>query len=148
MKREAYMSRDEMIDYLKIGVLASECKAIAERTPDKDWHKRLTSAVTLLAKVVDERAACLDREQLLSVARRHKNTKVMLQTVDQIRYGELEKEIIQADLADLETLAELALEYCKGCELAGQGKTDCRYRVTMHRLGIEINPGWEGCEFR
>ena len=141
------MSRDEMLDYLKIGVLASECKAIAERTADKDWHKRLTSAVTLLVKVVDERAACLDREQLLSVARRHKNTKVMLQTVDQLRYGKPEKEIISCDLDDLETLAELALCYCQKCELQGQGKTECKYRKAYHRLGIEIAGGKE-CEFR
>ena len=58
------------------------------------------------------------------------------------------KEIIQADLDDLETLAELALMHCSECKLCGIDKEKCEYRKTYHRLGIEIAPGHGECEFR
>ena len=144
------MSKEELLQYLKIGALASESLNIAKVTKDKVWHKRLMTAVTLLTKIVDERAKCLDREQLLSVARRHKNTKVMLQSTDDFRItGETEKEVVSCDLNDLETLAELALMHCKTCKLCGNDKRDCEYRKTYHRLGIEVaNTEPDGCEYR
>ena len=106
-------------------------------------------AATLIEKVVAQRKACLDPAQMVSVARRIHNTHLILYSTDEKRHVEQPvKEIISCDLDDLETLAELALVYCKGCRMINQAKTECKYRQAYHRLGIEINPGHGECEFR
>ena len=149
LRKNSYMSRDELIQFLKLDSFTLELRDIIENTKDSVWRKSLKMAATLIEKVVAQRKACLDPAQLVSVARRIHNTHLILYSTDERRHVEQPiKEVIQADLDDLETLAELALCYCQKCELHGQEKTECKYRKAYHRLGIEIAPGHGECEFR
>lgn len=137
MKRSSYMSKNELIDFLKIGVLAGECAAIAERTPEKDWRQKMKTAATYLGKITEERLFALDVAQLLSVDRRRKTTQIVLHTEDQKRFTTVEKEVVSVDLDDLETLAELALNSCMACP-EGECVKACRFRLAMHKLGITV----------
>ena len=149
MNRDKYLTRTQLQEFLKLDSFTLELRDIIENTKDSVWRKSLKMAATLIEKVVAQRKACLDPAQEISVARRIHNTHLILYSTDEKRHVEQPvKEIIQADLDDLETLAELALCYCQKCELTGEDKTECKYRQAYHRLGIEINPGWKGCEFR
>ena len=149
MNRDSYINRNQLQEFLKLDSFTLELRDIISNTKDTAWRKSLKTAATLIEKVVAQRKACLDPAQLVSVARRIHNTHLILYSTDERRHVEQPvKEIIQADLDDLETLAELALCYCQKCELQGQDKTKCKYRLAYHRLGIEINPGHGECEFR
>ena len=149
MNRDSYINRNQLQEFLKLDSFTLELRDIISNTKDTAWRKSLKTAATLIEKVVAQRKACLDPAQEISVARRIHNTHLILYSTDERRHVEEPvKEIISCDLDDLETLAELALEYCKGCKLKGQKKATCKYRVTFHRLGIEINPGHGECEFR
>ena len=115
------MARNQLQEFLKLDSFTLELRDIIENTKDKIWRKALKMAATLIEKVVAQRKACLDPAQLVSVARRIHNTHLILYSTDERRHVEQPvKEIIQADLDDLETLAELALCYCQKCELRGQ----------------------------
>ena len=152
MKRAPYMSRNELTPFLKVGCCASELGAIAEQTQDPIWKKKLKTSSTYLSHITDERVACLDREQILSVDRRRKNAQVVMLSEDAERYKEPVKELVKVDLDDLETLAELALDACQNCLKEGRGEKvqGCPYRKTLHRLGIMPavdSPKAGQCEF-
>lgn len=148
INRDSYLTRNQLQEFLKLDSFTLELRDIIDNTKDSVWRKALKTAATLIEKVVSERKACLDPTQMVSVARRIHNTHLILYSTDEKRHVEQpEKELIQADLMDLETLAELALMHCSECKLCGIGKEKCEYRKTYHRLGIEI-AGGEGCEFR
>lgn len=150
MRRAKYMSREEMLQWLKIGVLAGECAAIADQTDDKAWHKKLRTMATYAQQITDERLQCLEPEQVSSVARRNKTAKMIMLTEDRERYDKIEKEKVYNDLEDLETIAELALNSCQICP-EGSCVKDCRFRLAMHRLGIAVasdNPAPGKCEFK
>lgn len=145
------MSKNELIDFLKLGCLAGEAAAIAERTPEKEWVKKLKTISTYLDKIMLERLNALDREELKSVERRQKYTKIVLSSEDKNRYGEvIEKEIVRCDMEDLETLAELALNSCAGFCQGGERVKNCKFRKAMHRLGLAVandNPKNGECEY-
>lgn len=150
MKRAPYMSKQEMIEWLKIGVLAGEARAIAERTQDKEWRARLKTIATHAERITEERLSCLDPAQIVSVARRKNTAHVMLITEDQMRANKDDKELTTVAVDDLETLAELALCACMNCP-QGDCVAGCEFRLAMHKLGIpvardEVKPG--ECEFR
>lgn len=148
------MSKPELTSFMFIGCMAGQLKEIAKVTQEKDWLQKIKTAATYLSKITDQRAGCLELEQLLSVDRRRKNTRVVMLTEDSERYKVPQKELVTVDLDDLETLAEQALYVCTFCEHVGnedaEGVKGCRYRQTMHRLGIapavdDPQPGC--CEF-
>ena len=92
MKKERYMSKNEMLDAMKVGTFSGELEAIANRTPESEWRKRLRSAATNCQKVLEERLFCLDKDQLQTVQRRHNHNKMVYVTSDDKRYVPTDKE--------------------------------------------------------
>ena len=137
MKRASYMSSNELIDYLKVGIFAGECEIIAERTPEKDWRKTLRCISTWLKKITDERIKCCDPEQIISVSRRVKHTHIMLASTDQKRTGNLSKDVDTTTVAvdDMYDLVDMSLLSCLKCPQGGCVK-ECKLRKTYHRLGV------------
>lgn len=146
MKREHSMPSWEFNDYMALGALCSKCRDIAERTTDKPWRKWLKFCCSTLTKIIDERATYLDDKSLKSVENRVKHQRLILKDESMSEKQALERQKRFQD--DLQDVAELAMEHCYSCELAGREKDQCKYRQAFHRLGIEINPGWIQCEFR
>ena len=160
MKAKPYMSSNDILEFLKIGCLAGECRNAAERTKktatteqEKDWAKRLKSAATNLAKVVDERMACVEPMQAKTVKRRWNNSDLRLYTSDQIRIDEQQYKKVAEDRTitweDFAFMGEMALLHCELCP-QGEFVEDCEYRQTFHRVGIpvtreSVKPGQ--CEF-
>ena len=147
------MSKAELTSFMFIGCMAGQLKEIAKVTQEKDWLQKIKTAATYLSKITDQRAGCLELDQLLSVDRRRKNTRVVMLTEDAERYKAPQKELVTVDLDDLETLAELALDACAGrCRFTGDVDMirKCPHRNAYHRLGIapavdDPQPGC--CEF-
>ena len=145
MKEAPYMSSSALLEFLKVGILAGELDIIAANTKqsaktpkEKRWAKDMRMSATLLQKITDERIAVLDREQLESVARRNKNSTMVMETSHNLRTGKGRiDDRITIDYDDLALIAELALMGCNACP---QGKyvKDCEYRKMYHRLGIPV----------
>ena len=151
MKRERYMSKNDMKNFMLIGAMAGTLLEISKVTKEPDWLRKIKTAAKYLENITNERLQCLDKDQLLSVVRRRKGTSVVMVTEDADRQGDNPKEVIKADLEDLETLAELALVACQACK-QGDIVQGCRFRLAFHRLGIApaenlepLEPGQ--CEF-
>ncbi len=160
MKAKPYMSSNDILEFLKIGCLAGECKNAAELTKktattpqEKDWAKRLATAATNLAKVVDERMACVEPIQAKTVQRRWKNSDLRLYTVDQLRMDDMQYNKVAEDRTitweDFCYMGEMALLHCMLCP-QGEYVKDCEYRASFHRIGIpvareDVKPGQ--CEF-
>lgn len=151
MKKAPYMGRAELLNYLKIGILAGEAENIAKVTEDKGWARKLKCASTYCKNVITERLKYLSKDQIGTVARRNKHAEILLLTSDQkrIREDKIEESII-VETEDLYDLLDLALKSCLCCE-QGEFCQDCRYRKMYHRLGVpplRLNPKDGECEFR
>ena len=140
MKKERYMSKNEMLDAMKVGTFSGELEAIANRTPESEWRKRLRSAATNCQKVLEERLFCLDKDQLQTVQRRHNHNKMVYVTSDDKRYVPTDKEnpqeLVTVSIDDLYTVIDHAFESC--------------HRKLYHRLGVPVardNPADGQCEF-
>lgn len=160
MKEKPYMSSQDMLEFIKLAILAGEAKNAAEltkktaKTPkEKDWAKRMAIAATNMGKVTDERLACLSHDQVKTVDRRWKNSDVRLYTVDQLRLEERTKPSAEdrtISYDDWCLLGEMALLHCDMCPQKEHVK-DCEYRKAFHRIGFpvgreEVQEGQ--CEFR
>lgn len=159
MKEKSYMSSFDILEFIKIAILAGECEQAAKvtkekaKTPkEKDWAKRMKLAATNLGKVVDERMGCLEYDQKKTVKRRWTNSEVRLYTSDQMRVEDKnpQRENVTISYDDWCLLGEMALLHCDMCP---QGKCvkDCEYRKAFHRIGFpvgreEVKEGQ--CEFR
>ena len=147
MKEKPYMSSGDLLEFVKLAILAGEIEAAAEQTKkcaktpkEKEWAKRMKTAATHAGKVVDERMACLDYEQAKTVDRRWKHSEVRLYTSDQLRVEERtkpEKEDVTICYDDWCNLGELALLHCDMCP-QGEYVKNCEYRKTFHRVGIPV----------
>lgn len=147
MKAKPYMSSKDILEFLKIGCLAGECRNAAKLTKEtatteqeRDWAKRLQTAATNLAKVVDERMACVEPIQLKTVQRRWKNSDLRLYTTDQLRIDERDKRVAEDRTMtwdDFCNIGEMALLHCELCP-QGEYVKDCEYRQTFHRIGIPV----------
>lgn len=153
MKKERYMSKNEMLDAMKVGTFSGELEAIADRTPETEWRKRLRSAATNCQKVLEERLLCLDKDQLQTVQRRHNHNKMVYVTSDDKRYAPTDKEdpqeLVTVSIDDLYTIIDHAFESCHLCT-QGIKVEECRYRKLYHRLGVPVardNPADGQCEF-
>lgn len=154
MKRATYMTTEEMIQFLKIGILSSECRVIADKTSEKDWVQKMRCAATYCEKIVKERLACLDPKQIRSVERRNNHSCMKLYTSDEVRMDKQQDgvpyESVTIHINDLQSLVELALCSCQSCP-QGACVKECEYREIMHRLSIPVardNPTPGECEFR
>lgn len=153
MKKERYMSKNEMLDAMKVGTFSGELEAIANRTPESEWRKRLRSAATNCQKVLEERLFCLDKDQLQTVQRRHNHNKMVYVTSDDKRYVPADKEnpqeLVTVSIDDLYTVIDNAFESCHLCT-QGIKVEECRYSKLYHRLGVPVardNPAAGQCEF-
>lgn len=151
MKKTAYMSRSELLNYLKIGILAGEAESIAKVTEDKSWAKKLRCASKYCQNIITERLNFLSKDQIESVARRNKHAEILLLTSDQKRIREDKVETsITVETEDLYDLLDLAMKSCLCCEQGDYCK-ECRYRKMYHRLGVpplRTAPKEGECEFR
>lgn len=154
MKRTPYMSTAELIQFLKIGILSGESRAIATQTTDKIWKRKLNCVATYCEGITKERLACLDAKQLRSVSRRNSHSTMKLYTSDECRIDQQQDgvpyEAVTVSIDDLQTLTELAFCSCQSCP-QGACVDGCEYREIMHRLGIPVardNPKTGECEFR
>lgn len=151
MKKATYMSSNELRDYLAVGILAGEAEAIANRTDVPEWRKRLRTASTLCSKVINERAEALDKKQLLTVARRNKNTELIMKSVDQKRLPRVFEKEVSISCDDLYDLLDYSLLECYSCPQGEACVGKCHMREVYHRLGVEplrMNPLPGQCEFR
>ena len=156
MKRAPYISATELQEFLKLGAVADLCEVMLTTTTDKEWLKRLRTANTHLHTLVNERVACLDPKQIKSLLRRKEHTAIRLYTSDEVRIDDEKYKVgvpyekVTMDIEDLQDMAELALCACQACP-QGQCVEKCKFRETMHRLGIPVARDcitkWE-CEFR
>lgn len=149
MNKDPYMGREEMLAWLKIGVLAGEASNAAKNTKDVVWHRKLTCVATYCQNILEERLKYLDRKQLAVLDRRRKTTELKLFTSDQrrVRGGE---DNITIEVEDLYDLLDLALKACFCCEQGCYVK-DCKWREVFHRLNViplRTNPKDGECEFR
>ena len=135
MKRSSYMSRTELMQFLKIGSAAGELEVISNQTTEKDWRQKLKTASKYLENITLQRLLCLDRAQLKSVERRKDSAKLIMLTEDADRYEGEPEEKATVSVEDLQDLAELAICTCKVCK-QGDIVKDCRFRLAMHRMGI------------
>lgn len=153
MKKEHYMSKNEMLDAMKVGTFSGELEAIADRTTVPEWRKRLRTAATNCQKVLEERLFCLDKNQLQTVQRRHSHNKMIYVTSDDKRYEPTDKEdpqeLVTVAIEDLYTVIDHAFESCHLCE-QGEKVKDCPYRKLYHRISVPVardNPETGQCEF-
>lgn len=154
MKRETYMSKNELLDFLKVGIFAGEAGAIADRTPEKDWARKLKCIATYAKKITDERLAVLDLKQLQTVKRREKHTEMLLFTSDQRRMNKQNDGSIESSITlatqDLYDIVDLAMLSCLKCP-QGEFRKKCHWREVYHRLGVpplRTAPKDGECEFR
>lgn len=146
------MSSNELLDYLKIGILAGECEIIAERTPEKDWRTKLKCMASYARRITEERIKCCEPAQILSVARRVKHTRMLLASTDQVRTSNLSKDVDTTTIAvdDMYDLVDMSLLSCLKCP-QGDCVKDCKLRQTYHRLSVmpyRENCADGECEFR
>lgn len=153
MKRQSYCGKEELLDVLKMGVFMSEAEAIAEKTPEKDWAKKLKTVKTYCSKIFDERLAALDDKQKGTVLRRYKHTSIKFYTSDQNRIVSKNDDKPETNVTvstdDLFDLVDLALFNCKSCP-QGDCREKCYYRELFHRIGVLVNrtdPKDGECEF-
>lgn len=153
MKKERYMSKNEMLDAMKVGTFAGELESIAERTSEPSWRRRLRTAATNCQKVLEERLLSLDKEQLQTVQRRHNHNKMVYVTNDDKRYAPTDtedpQELVTVSVEDLYTVIDHAFESCQLCA-QGNKVEACEYRRLYHRLGVPVardNPLAGQCEF-
>ena len=99
MKEKSYMSSFDILEFIKIAVLAGECE----------------QAATNLGKVVDERMECLEYDQKKTVKRRWTNSEVRLYTSDQMR---VEDKNPQRE--------NVTISYDDWCLLGAQNRIPCR----------------------
>lgn len=153
MKRQSYCAKEELWDVLKLGVFASECEAIADRTPEKDWRQKLRTMKSYAMKIFDQRLKELDERQRVTMLRRYKHTSIKFYSSDQnrIRCKEDGKPETHFNIAhsDFFDVLDLAAMNCKACP-QGECIKECYYREVYHRLGVPVNrdnPGEGECEF-
>ena len=150
MKKLPYMSKDELINWLKVGVLAGEAARIAALTPDKSWKQKLKTIATYAENITNERLKLLDKNQTISVARRRNHTKMLMLTTDEDRMFKLPTAFVKIEEEDYLDILELAFCSCQSCE-QGMCVRDCKYRKILHKLGAPVarnDVNKMQCEFR
>ena len=78
MKRAPYMSKPELMSFLKVGCCAGELAEIAKVTQEPDWRQKIKTAATYLCKITDERVGSLELEQIKSVNRRRQGVSIVM----------------------------------------------------------------------
>lgn len=154
MKRERYMSKAELLNFLKLLALAGEAEEALKYCDDKNWRRKLKTTITYIDNITAERLALLDDAQKATIERRIKHNKVVFYTSDQRRMnqkndGKPEEEVtISTD--DLFDLVDMSMLSCMKCSQGDLCKT-CEIRKMYHTLGvipIRTNPAEGECEFR
>lgn len=154
MKRQSYIAAKELMDLFRVGIMAAEFRSVAERTPEKDWAKKLKIMATYCENIMNERLACIkDLEQVKSVKRRYAHTEMKFISTDDWRSNKDKYE--KQDMLTVETevlydLLDLAMLTCYKCP---QGKCvkDCHWRKHFHTLAVppfRTEPAEGECEFR
>lgn len=154
MKRQRYIATKELMDLFKVGIMAAEFRCVADKTAsEKDWAKKLRIMATYCENILNERLACLDPEQALTVKRRYEHMEIKFYSTDDYRCNKQKYEnesTITLEAEVLYDLLDLAMLTCYKCP---QGKCvkDCRWRKHFHQLAVppfRLEPAEGECEFR
>lgn len=145
MKASNYMNAASLVEFLKVGILASELDIIAANTKktaktpmEKEWARKMRMAATMMENVIVERMTALDQKARDSVERRNNHVRMLMESKDNVRVAPTDKSPhITVSSDDLTLIAELALMGCGACP-QGEYVKDCPYRDMFHRLGIPI----------
>lgn len=154
MKREKYMSKPELMNFLKILSLAGEVDAALKNCTEKDWVRKLKTTLTYIDNITAERLDALDPQQVDTIERRIDHNKVIFNTSDKYRiakkdFGKPEEEIT-VNTEDLYDVIDMALLSCMKCPQGDVCKT-CNIRKIFHTWGVPVartNPKDGECEFR
>ena len=151
MNKNKYISKSELEQLYKVGLCGGEFEIIAKKTEDKTWKRKLKTMSTMCKNITDERLACIDKVQLPSVARRIKNSEIIIVTTDKQRFLEKQEteETAQFKVEHINDIVELALNSCRACDQ--KNKHQCKYRQAMHSVGIPVareNVKENECEFK
>ena len=153
MKKSSYMSKNEYVQVLKLGVLAGEIEEWLQTTDDKAWRKMLKTCATFLDKILIERLKCLDAKQAKAFDTKFRSCKIQFASYTNF-YGTVEakkeKRTVEINAEDLWNLADFALTECMTCP-QGACVKQCEMRELYHRCGLEpvrLNPKEGECEFR
>lgn len=155
MKKAPYLSDNEFNDYVKVGVFSGEIKAIAERTPEKEWAKDLRTAATKLEKVARARVNALDDIGLLKAKRKIEHSDLRFVSSDEDRgkkQGLISKSepkitLDEEDFVFLIKVIDLAV--CKNCGC--RDAKNCELRKVYHTIGRVADndtPQEFECEFK
>lgn len=145
MRATPYMSSPALVQFLKLGILASEVDGEAEVTKksakteqEKKWAQKFKTCATYLENIIQERISALDPKQIAGIQRRKAHTKLLLFTTDQLR-AEVNKpnENVTITYDDMATLCELAFMTCNVCP-QGEFVKGCRYREMFHHIGAPV----------
>lgn len=151
LREGPYMITDELIQWMKLGVLSSELEVTYKATQNKEWRKYMKMASTLCTKVLMARIMLVDPKQANNLQRRREHNEIRLFTSDELRLPENcnKQEQVVVALEDLYDVADLALNSCLACP-QGECVENCFYRKVFHRLSFPVtreNPCKGECEF-
>lgn len=151
MNRDPYINKWQMVELLKIGCFGDELAEIIKNTKDKEWHRMLSTALTYVQRVRDQRIEALDNKEKESLYRRYTKTHLLLFSNDERRTGVLDPvETLVVELEDLYDLADKAMQLCKNCA-QGDLVKECPTRALYHKLGfvaLRTDPAPGECEYR
>ena len=153
MKKSSYMSQNEYVQVLKLGVLSGEIQEWIDTTEDKTWRKMLKTCLTFLDRILIERLMHLDIKQRDSFDRKFRSCKIQLASYTNFfgtAQAKQEKRTVEIDAEDLYNLADFALTQCMLCP-QGECVKNCEMRELYHRCYLEptrteVKEG--ECEFR
>lgn len=98
MKASNYMNAASLVEFLKVGILASELDIIAANTKktakskmEKEWARKMRMAATMMENVITERMEALEQKARDSVERRNNHVRMLMESKDPVRVGKSNK---------------------------------------------------------
>lgn len=145
---------DEFLDIVKIGILAGEIQAVAEKWDKRRGWNQWTDAMRIISKVCDtialERMYMLEEKAMRTLANRKKHCKVNM-SVDyrgRITSEETEKELIELSRERFDNIVESAIvQTCEGCHRQDWNKCECYETYTVLAVPV-IDDSEDVCPYQ
>lgn len=151
LRETAYMTSDELIQWMKLACLCGELDVCAKETQNGRWRSWLKCGYGLVWKVVMARINMVDPKQIKSIMRRKEHSDIKMITSDEKRFPTHKEtqEFVTVAYDDLLDLADLALNSCAACP-QGECVQNCFYKKVFLRLGLPVcrdNPAEGECPY-
>ena len=152
MKKAAYCNKDEFLQVIYLHTAYTLTNFVADNTQDKEWHRKLATAATLLLKTYNERMDCLDPIQRGKVDSRANHSYVRVLSSDEKAIEQLqqETETITLEFEDFLDIVEFSNWSCLKCS-QGEHVQKCPFRRLLHKYNLpaaRMDPKPGECEFR